>query len=958
MTPTLSPAARRRLAAATAAAGLALLAAAGTATATTTTAAPKVTGTPVRPRAELPEARPQSLVGATATGRRNTFEFNLGFANAAKALPMRPATWREAGPKGIVAPEDYSGYGARYGRSTGNGTALAVDPSDPTGNTVYYGTLGGLFKSTDGGAHSTPVTDKYLGRAAIGAVAVDADNPSDVWVGSGVAFFSSSGDAGGTGVYVSHDGGKTFSRPARNVRGYGVQSIAVDDSGVFVATTDGLFHAAKGSDAFADTMLPTNAAHTAPSPLKFGNWVTAVVTHPNNANEITAAVGFPAGKIQLLDGKASEGNGLYRSTDGGTTWAYLAGTSGLTNPAATDDPIGRTSLAYSQGDAPVLWALVSDAGKLNGANEQIPTSDVPLVGTSTTLNGLYRSADDGATWTLKANEASLLAAPNSTVAALAAIGYGPGVQSWYNNWVGVDPTDPSRVFFGLEEVYQVVANADGPGPAEAHVIQRYADVCGFVTYTQGITNGYPCPDTSQPEYNGLSTHPDQHSWAIATKDAGGIRLYTGNDGGFWHQDSHDSTTEPGGFDNDGWIDANTIGTALVYHAAMGPDGTIVAGLQDNGTVKITPNKEYFSVCGGDGFEVQVTPDPNVFYCSYVQDKLYVTTDAGKNTKDIDPGLTGALFSAPYAIDPLDANHLVAAGNDLKETTKGAATSITKDPLLGTMVDDGDWVTSFTKGASPTKNAAGNPVNWQSSAVAVQGPVVYDGACGACSLAYPGQSLLNAVFTNAKPGCEAKTGAADCWHKAAGQGLVRGNISRIAIDPKDTSTVYVTVTSGNTIGFDAKSTGGDGRVFVSHDCGEHFTDLTGNLPRSGANAVIVRGDNLIVAGDDGVFIGPKSGLVWQRLGQLPKASVRDVRNDTTGRYVVAATYGRGVWVLDVGAKAPGTGVFVPKPPAKHTGGGTGTGGTKIPSTGLNDTLAAAGVLLLALAAWLRRGTRRA
>jgi hypothetical protein len=868
-------------------------------------------------------------------------------AAAAKKLPVAKGspTWRNVGPSNIVTPSQYSQSGERFAAVSGNATALAVDPADASGNTVYQGNYGGLWKSTNGGSSWKNVTDGFVGRSPVGAIAIDPLDHRNVYVGTGIAFLSA--DFGGSGVYASHDAGKTWSRATKNVHGYGVIAMAVSGPAVFAGTTDGLYVSTDKGASWTDVQLPTNAAHTGRGPEPYGSWVTAIVVKPRNPLEVTAAVGFPAGSYKGY----SVGNGLYRSTARGAvgSWKYLAGSTGLqSSVSSASNYIGRVSLAYgTDPDTPdVLWALVGDAGLLVGdGSKGLPTADVPLVGTASNLNGAFRSGDDGATWTVKGDVTSFGAAPNSTIAALTGLGYGPGVQAWYNNWIQVDPNNPDRAFVGLEEVYETTANASTPGvQASWQVIERYADLCGFLTYTQGVTNGFSCPDGT-PLYGGISTHPDQHSNAVATV-GGHTRLYSGNDGGAFRQDAHTVAVTDGvpavgdDFDNDSWTPLNTPKSTLVYHAARMPDGSTIAGLQDNGTTRTFPDGHSVGICGGDGFDVAATPNPLVFYCSYVGDKMYVTRDGGLSVTDIDPDLTNAAFSAPYAIDPTDANHLIAAGQNVKVDTIGPNVKVVKDPVLGTVVSDG-WVQVFDAGTSSSGT------DWSASATALLGANSYVAFCGTCqALAGPAKDRA-LIATNVKPGCTATKGTGACWHKAAGVGLPHEQVNKIAIDPQDPSTIWVAVSPGS--GERSPSLAGTPRVLVSHDRGDHFTDLSYDLPRSGANSVVIRDHVLYAATDDGVFV--LKGRAWQRLGSLPPVAVTDLRLDATGRYLTAATYGRGAFEADLRSRAR----IVPVVTTPGTGspGSGGKGG--LAATGLPVPLAALGLVLLALS--LRLGRRR-
>jgi hypothetical protein len=891
------------------------------------------------------------------------------YAKQAAALPAAHGglPWKNVGPFGQDDPPGYPTAGIRFARNAGMGAAVEVDPRDATGNSVYIGNMGGVWHSTDGGAHWTNLSDGKLTRAAVGAIAVDPLRPKDLYVGTGIGLLTISGDAPGTGMWVSHDAGKTFSRPAKNVKGYAVNDIAVTRSGVIVGTTNGLYVSTDHGASFHRVPLPDNATHTGPATGAYANWISAVAVNPLNEHDVVAAVGMGYGKRKGPDGNPlSPGNGLYESrilpagayTGPDGPYSYMPGTSQLNTPASSQDPVGRIALSWGRapsGDTTVLWALVSDAGFANA--QQPGGAPVDTVATTTghganvdntVLNGLYRSDDAGATWNVKANWSSLVTDVNDGLGIYPLLGYGPGVQAFYNLWVQADPRNPSQVYFGLEEVYQSVQpTSPGPGLGQFEIIQRYWDVCGSTTYLENLFTGVSCPDQT-PYEGGTSTHPDQHSAAIVTV-GGHARLYTGNDGGFFREDSHLLTTQQDAFDNKTWTALNTLATVQPWHVARKPDGEYLTALQDNGGGFFKPGGTGTLVSSGDGVNAVASPDPDTWYLSAQGAVIYVTTDHGKTIREIQPNMTAATFLSPLAIDPTDANHLAVGEEVVHETTLGPNTTTILDPVAYTVVKT-DWTDSYDAGKSPTSGKA-----YQSQAIAVRGAAIYNAICGLCRNSLGDPSLISTtVATNVKPGCTAKKAAADCWHTAAGKGLPHSSIWNLAIDPTDLKTIYVTLNNNSLIGLDPKVSGTQ-RVMVSHDAGEHFTDITGNLPRSQARDVVVRGNTLIVSTDNGVFTAPKTGKAWARLGHgLPQVRVNDLDLDPTGRYLTAGVFGRGVWVLDFQAKSssssgPGPKGEPQKPPAAN-------GGPGIPSTGANAGTGVLAVLLLALAAVTRRRAR--
>jgi len=76
--------------------------------------------------------------------------------------------------------------------------------------TFYFGgTGGGVWKTTDGGSHWEPMSDKTFRTGSIGAIAVSESDPNVVYVGTGEAPIRGNVSAG-DGVYKSTDAGKTW----------------------------------------------------------------------------------------------------------------------------------------------------------------------------------------------------------------------------------------------------------------------------------------------------------------------------------------------------------------------------------------------------------------------------------------------------------------------------------------------------------------------------------------------------------------------------------------------------------------------------------------------------------------------------------------------------------------------------------------------------------------------------
>src|SRR5439155_16697087 len=132
----------------------------------------------------------------------------------------------------------YDNQGANYKTVSGHITSIDLDPRDPNGNIIYVGTdNGGVWKTTDGGADWTPLTDYVTDDSgapvpiAIGGVAVDPRTPDTIYAATGVADNQVSSQPG-VGVLKSIDGGRTWTLVGNSVlAGARVSKIAVSRPG-------------------------------------------------------------------------------------------------------------------------------------------------------------------------------------------------------------------------------------------------------------------------------------------------------------------------------------------------------------------------------------------------------------------------------------------------------------------------------------------------------------------------------------------------------------------------------------------------------------------------------------------------------------------------------------------------------------------------------------------------------
>lgn len=302
----------------------------------------------------------------------------------------------------------FGGLKARaIGPAVMSGRIAALDATQGDTPTIYVGTAsGGVWKSKDGGIGFEPIFDDY--NQSIGAIKVDPNNESNIWVGTGESWVRNTVSVG-DGVYLSTDGGNKWQHlgleKTERIAAIEVSNQSSDD--VFVCATGALW-----SDAKERGVYRSSDAGKTWEQVLYINQSTGcsdLVIDPNNPNIIYAGMWqFRRYPDYFTSGGA--GSGLYRSIDGGDTWQEL------TNGLPADDK-GRIALAIAHSQSTTVYATVE-------AEE----------------TALYRSDDMGKSWQRKSDSGMVQMRP------------------FYFGELKVDPTDPERVY---KPSFITVTSTDG-----------------------------------------------------------------------------------------------------------------------------------------------------------------------------------------------------------------------------------------------------------------------------------------------------------------------------------------------------------------------------------------------------------------------------------------------------------------------------------------------------------------
>jgi photosystem II stability/assembly factor-like uncharacterized protein len=882
----------------------------------------------------------------------------------AQAAPIAgtDGTWTPVGTTPLIGKDENNPYPEVDGLGLRDQAGRIQDFSWDAANEVLYASVagGGVYKTKDLGETWVDVS-ATLPNLTVGSVAYSPANGGTLVVITG----DSNGGGNslkGTGAYWSNNDGATWTKSAGvpdGMLGFRAVFDPTSPLEVYVATGGGLFRSLDAGKTFANVNLPTGACAGQPAvhPCFFANQVTDVVIQSpdefeNAGGRVVAAVGWRAGMLNDRDGHPqAEGNGLYGSDSGDPDSFERIDQPG--DGFASQAEIGRTELGTTEGsdqNHDYLYAIVQDAVKFNGG---VPVTDANdgtgavVYGYNNVLNGIYVSGDFGDTWTLMANGEQLAQSAVANGSSLSgiggALGFAPGVQAWYNEFIRPDPTRtdaltgaPTRLLFGLEEVWANEATTvPQVGPSAFHVIGRYFsdEQCGILVL--GRPEGVPC-ETDRLNPSETTTHPDQHGIIfLPGEDEGSVHLFIGNDGGVYRQ----SVGVGEEFVQTGWGDGMQDGfhTLLPYGVAVAKDGVIWSGLQDNGHMKITTDGRQYSTYGGDGTWALVDPnDSNVAYEATPNAAMSFTTDGGVSWNSMSPGVTNSMFVTQFEMDPLDPDHLIVSGTEVMEKLDGATGS--------------GWTEVFNLGANGEFPNRG-------TAVDVIGNASYVSFCGQCDVVTGLGEFASGIATNVGGEEPGEAGSTAGWHVAEAAGLPERFVNSVVIDPDDPSTVYVALGGYGRrwvppgANGDAAENVGEGHVYKSTDAGATFTDISGNLPDVPANFLVVRGGQILAGTDFGVFAAPtRNGGTWGLLGdeyELPLAPiVHMVLKPGDPNTMIVSTFGRGIYSYSFADPAP-VGPAPSNPPAPITPP------PPLPSTGSGALPAALGLLMLVASGWVMR-----
>jgi hypothetical protein len=551
------------------------------------------------------------------------------------------------------------------------------------------------------------------------------------------------------------------------------------------------------------------------------SYVTAVAVQPGNSNVVLA------GGRGFCSGGVLSGGGLYRSTDGGVSWtSVLAG--GQINDIVFDPSSANTVYAA--------------AG----------------VGTSSSLSGVLKSTNGGATWTqltsgilsgTSAGRTRLAMAPSSSQVLYALMNRSGtttglyrslnGGSTWtlrngnacdgqctYNLALDVHPTSTDTVLIGAIRVWRSTNGGTS---------------LSVLTTTWGSTQ---------------KVHQDTH--VVRYSRTNGNRFWVGSDGGIWRTDNGSTA-----FTNLN----NGLNITQFYDLAVHPtNGRIFGGSQDNSSeARTTSNTWDVVTVTGDGFSniVDSANSNYVFIESYPQSgypSVYRSTNGGGvNSFSLlsTSGIPSASASFPWKTELAMIQ---------SSTTSYLFTGSNRVFRANARQSSWSWTPISTTLTSSTLSAFGNQVGGNTLYAGFQNGRIYRSD--------------NALATS------------PTWVDVTGGFPTGGWVSDLAVDPANALRVFA-----------SRSVFGGSKLYRSTAGGGTWTAVGAGLPDVPANTVAIdplATQRIFVGTDIGVYVSEDNGdnFLPQMSGMPLGTVVTDLEIDDAPHILTAGTYGRSAFQLTI------------------------------------------------------------
>jgi photosystem II stability/assembly factor-like uncharacterized protein len=676
------------------------------------------------------------------------------------------------------------------------GRVVAVAGVSQQPRTFYFGGVGGgVWKTTDGGENWTNITDGQLKTASVGAIAVAPSDPNVIYVGMGEHAIRGVMTSHGDGVYKSTDAGRTWTHLGLD-RTRHISRIRVhpsDPDTVLVAAQGAAYGASKERGVYRSTDGGKTWAQ-----VLFVNETTGpseLAMDPSNPRILYAAMWDHLRRPWEVR-SGGPGSGIHKSTDGGTTWQPAM--NGLPTP------IGKIGIDVSA-NPDRLYAVVEADPK----------------------GGLYRSDDGAKSWQL-VNDAWAL-----------------HTRAWYYMKVIADPKNADVVW---------VLNAG---------VSRSIDGGKSVTAVR-------------------TPHGDNHSLWINPNDP--EILIEGNDGGA-------NVSFNGGRT---WSSQANQPTAQFYRVAVDRlfPYNVYGGQQDNTSVKIASaspggitERDWYDVGGCESAVPAFDPNrPRYVYAGCYMGIISEFDDETRTARDIMawPQMPAAVpprdqkyrfnWSAPIVVSRFNPAIIYHGANVLLRSDNRGRTWREISPDL-------------TRNDKSKQGPGGAPITNEGAGGETYG-VIDDIA--------ESPHDAGTIWVGTDDGMVQLTrNGGKTWNDVTPPGVGEALVNAIEVSAHAPATAYVTLSKYKFNDFTPL-------VFKTTDFGASWTRIVeGIAPEAWARVVredAVRRDLLYLGTETGFYVSFNGGLRWTNLQlNLPVTPITDLK--VSNNDLVASTAGRAFWILD-------------------------------------------------------------
>jgi len=662
------------------------------------------------------------------------------------------------------------------------------------------------------------------------------------------------GSTGG-GVFKTTDDGITWKNISDGFFKTGsVGAIAVAESDPNIVVVGMGEHAARGvMTSMGDGVYKSMDAGKTWSHLGLDKTrhISDVVIHPTNPNIIYVTA-------QGAQYAPSKERGIYKTTDGGKTWKNILSVNNTTGASSLSMDMTNPRILYASMWQHQRYPWVMESGGEN--------------------SGLFKSIDAGTTWTKmklglpkdfgKSGISVSRANPDRVFAVIEATGKKGGVYRSDNAGKTWKQVNSNRVNIARSWYYMEIF-ADPQNENTVYVLN--APVMKSIDGGKSFSN-IPVP---HGDNHHLWINPTDNKNLINSNDGGANISFNG--GKSWSTQQNQATSQFYRVITDNLVPYNVYG-----------------GQQDNSAIGIASRtndggidwKDWYSVAGGESAFIAFDPDaPELVYGGTYQGNISTWSRTSREQKSIkeypELGLSIAPkdskyrynWNAPIITSPHDRATVYHAGNVVfKTTNQGINWTIVSPDLTKNEVE------KHGPGGAPYTNEAAGGENYNTLTALVESQheegVLYAGS---------DDGLLHIT----------KNGG-ESWENITPPGIKDGIINSIDISQHNPATAYVVIMR-------YKSMDLNSHIFKTNNYGQTWTKIVKGLNDPNGFARVVRADKkqqgLLYAGTEtGLYVSNDDGAFWQRLKlNLPVVAINDLiiqDND-----LVAATSGRGFWILD-------------------------------------------------------------